>query len=103
MQKAEISKKLRLNTLERFERAFIRKKHFYAMMNLVDSHDTTRLFILLRWYLMTIETRKKIAEAFPTYENTSDAAKQKQYFSCVNAVLPMQVHRRSTMVMSLVW
>lgn len=47
-------------------------------MNLVDSHDTTRLLS----YLDGIDddrNQKEISEAFPTYENTSDEAKQKQY------------------------
>lgn len=66
-----------LNTLERLRERYP-KEAFYAMMNLVDSHDTTRLLS----YLDGIDddrNQKEIAEAFPTYENTSDAAKQKQY------------------------
>lgn len=66
-----------LNTLERLRERYP-KEAFYAMMNLVDSHDTTRLLS----YLDGIDDdrkQKEIAEAFPTYENTSDAAKQKQY------------------------
>lgn len=51
---------------------------FYAMMNLVDSHDTTRILS----YLDGIDddrNQKEVDEAFPTYENTSDLAKKKQY------------------------
>lgn len=51
---------------------------FYAMMNLVGSHDTTRLLS----YLDGIDddrNQKEIDKAFPTYENTSDTAKQRQY------------------------
>lgn len=51
---------------------------FYAMMNLVDSHDTTRLLS----YLDGIDDDRKqtdIDSAFPSYEKTSDTAKAKQY------------------------
>lgn len=51
---------------------------FYAMMNLVGSHDTTRLLS----YLDGIDddrNQKEIDKAFPTYKNTSDTAKQRQY------------------------
>ena len=51
---------------------------FYAMMNLVASHDTTRLLS----YLDGIDddrNQKDVDSAFPTYENTSDAAKLSQY------------------------
>lgn len=51
---------------------------FYAMMNLVGSHDTTRLLS----YLDGIDddrNQKDVASAFPTYEATSDLAKQRQY------------------------
>lgn len=54
------------------------KEAFYAMMNLVGSHDTTRLLS----YLDGIDddrNQKEIDKAFPTYENTSDTAKQRQY------------------------
>ena len=48
------------------------------MMNLVGSHDTTRLLS----YLDGIDddrNQKDVASAFPTYEATSDLAKQRQY------------------------
>lgn len=51
---------------------------FYAMMNLVGSHDTTRLLS----YLDGVDddrNQKEIDKAFPTYKNTSDTAKQRQY------------------------
>ncbi len=51
---------------------------FYAMMNLVASHDTSRILS----YLDDVEDdryQKDIAHAFPTYEATSDRAKQLQY------------------------
>lgn len=51
---------------------------FYAMMNLVGSHDTTRLLS----YLDGIDddrNQKEIDKAFPTYKNTTDTAKQRQY------------------------
>ena len=54
------------------------KEAFYAMMNLLDSHDTTRLLS----YLDGIDDDRKqkdLKSAFPTYENTSDTAKQMQY------------------------
>lgn len=51
---------------------------FYAMMNLVGSHDTSRVLS----YLDGIDDDRKqtdINSAFPTYETTSNAAKQRQY------------------------
>lgn len=51
---------------------------WYAMMNLVDSHDTTRILS----YLDGIDddrNQKDTASAFPTYASTSDRAKQLQY------------------------
>ena len=48
------------------------------MMNLVGSHDTTRLLS----YLDGIDddrNQKEIDKAFPTYKNTTDTAKQRQY------------------------
>lgn len=54
------------------------KEAFYAMMNLVGSHDTTRLLS----YLDGIDddrNQKEIDKAFPTYEKTTDTAKQRQY------------------------
>ena len=55
---------------------------FYAMMNLLDSHDTTRLLS----YLDGIDddrNQKDIAHTFPTYAQTSDAAKKKQYMAAL--------------------
>lgn len=54
------------------------KEAFYAMMNLVGSHDTTRLLS----YLDGVDDdrkQKEIDKAFPTYEKTTDTAKQRQY------------------------
>lgn len=65
------------NTLERLRERYP-KEAFYAMMNLVDSHDTTRILS----YLDGVDddrNQKELDKAFPTYENTSDEAKQKQY------------------------
>ena len=65
------------NTLEKLRERYPQEA-FYAMMNLVASHDTTRLLS----YLDGIDddrNQKDIASAFPTYEGTSDLAKQRQY------------------------
>ncbi|RKI42735.1 hypothetical protein D7V86_18790 [bacterium D16-51] len=54
------------------------KEAFYAMMNLVGSHDTSRLLS----YLDGIDddrNQKDTASAFPSYETTSDTAKARQY------------------------
>ncbi len=66
-----------MNTLEKIRERYP-KEAFYAMMNLVGSHDTTRVLS----YLDGIDddrNQKDLASAFPTYEKTSDAAKAKQY------------------------
>lgn len=54
------------------------KEAFYAMMNLVDSHDTTRILSYLDG-VPDDRDDKSLSAAFPTYANTSDEAKQKQY------------------------
>lgn len=54
------------------------KEAFYAMMNLVDSHDTTRILSYLDG-IGDDRNDKKIEAAFPTYEKTSDNAKSMQY------------------------
>ena len=51
---------------------------FYAMMNLVGSHDTTRILSYLDG-IGDDRNQKDINSAFPTYENTSWDAKQRQY------------------------
>ncbi|MCD8326964.1 MAG: Ig-like domain-containing protein [Lachnospiraceae bacterium] len=51
---------------------------FYAMMNLVGSHDTTRLLSYLDG-IYDDRSQTDVDSAFPTYENTSDLAKQRQY------------------------
>lgn len=51
---------------------------FYAMMNLVGSHDTTRLLS----YLDGVDddrNQKEVDKAFPSYAATSDKAKASQY------------------------
>lgn len=54
------------------------KEAFYAMMNLVGSHDTARLLSFLDG--VDDDRNQKDAEhAFPTYEKTSEEAKQSQY------------------------
>lgn len=66
-----------MNTLERLRERYP-KEAFYAMMNLVDSHDTTRLLS----YLDGIDddrNQKEVDKAFPSYDTTSEEAKQKQY------------------------
>ena len=66
-----------MNTLEKLRERYP-KEAYYAMMNLVASHDTTRVLS----YLDGIDDDRKqtdLASAFPTYENTSDLAKQRQY------------------------
>ena len=66
-----------LNTLEKIRERYP-KEAFYAMMNLVSSHDTTRLLS----YLDGIDddrNQKDIDSAFPTYAKTSDLAKKRQY------------------------
>ena len=65
------------NNMERLRERYP-EEAFYAMMNLVGSHDTTRILS----YLDGIDDDRKqtdIASAFPTYETTSDLAKQRQY------------------------
>ena len=66
-------------TLERMRERYP-KEAFYAMMNLVDSHDTSRVLS----YLDGVDDDRKqkdIDKAFPTYERTSDEAKAKQYLA----------------------
>lgn len=66
-----------MNTLEKLRERYP-EEAFYAMMNLVGSHDTTRVLSYLNG---TNDDRKQtdVANAFPTYENTSDLAKKQQY------------------------
>ena len=54
------------------------KEAFYAMMNLVGSHDTTRILSYLDG-IGDDRNQKDIDSAFPTYEKTSEDAKQRQY------------------------
>lgn len=54
------------------------KEAFYAMMNLVDSHDTTRLLSYLDG-IQDDRKQKDTASAFPTYATTSATAKARQY------------------------
>lgn len=71
------SSKESLVTLEKIRERYP-KEAFYAMMNLVGSHDTTRLLS----YLDGIDddrAQKDIASAFPKYDKTGDEAKQRQY------------------------
>lgn len=66
-----------VKTLEKIRERYP-KEAFYAMMNLVGSHDTTRLLS----FLDGIDDDRKqtdIDSAFPTYEKTSLQAKQRQY------------------------
>ena len=50
---------------------------FYAMMNLVGSHDTTRILSYLDG-IGDDRNQKDFASAFPTYEGTSQLAKDRQ-------------------------
>ncbi len=66
-----------MNTLEKLRERYP-EEAFYAMMNLVGSHDTTRILS----YLDGIDddrNQKDVDSAFPTYEKTSDLAKARQY------------------------
>lgn len=66
-----------VSTLERLRERYP-KEAFYAMMNLVASHDTSRILS----YLDGIDddrNQKEVENAFPTYKNTSDLAKNLQY------------------------
>lgn len=68
-----------MKTLERIRERYP-EEAFYAMMNLVGSHDTTRLLS----YLDGVDDDRNQKEpdmAFPTYEKTSEAAKQSQYLT----------------------
>ncbi len=65
-----------MNALERLRERYP-KEAFYAMMNLVDSHDTARIVS----YLDGIDddrTQKDADSAFPSYEKTSEIAKNRQ-------------------------
>ena len=64
-------------TLERLRERYP-EEALYAMMNLVGSHDTTRILS----YLDGIDdnrTDTSVEATFPTYEKTSALAKQRQY------------------------
>ena len=70
-----------VKTLEKLRERYP-SEAFYAMMNLLDSHDTTRLLS----YIDGVDddrNQKDAAHAFPTYATTSDAAKQKQYMAAL--------------------
>ncbi len=66
-----------MNTLEKLRERYP-EEAFYAMMNLVGSHDTSRLLSMLDG-VGDDRADKSISGAFPTYEGTSEAAKEKQY------------------------
>ena len=51
---------------------------FYAMMNLVGSHDTTRILSYLDG-IGDDRSQKDFNSAFPTYETTSQLAKERQH------------------------
>lgn len=66
-----------MNTLEKIRERYP-EEAFYAMMNLVGSHDTSRVLS----YLDGIDddrNQKDLESAFPSYEKTSDTAKARQY------------------------
>ncbi|SER93987.1 alpha-amylase family glycosyl hydrolase [Lachnobacterium bovis] len=54
------------------------KEAFYAMMNLVGSHDTARILSVLDG-VEDDRNQKEEDKAFPSYETTSSLAKQRQY------------------------
>ncbi len=64
-------------TLERLRERYPQEA-FYAMMNLVGSHDTSRVLSFLDG-VGDDRNDKTIAGAFPTYEGTSEKAKKSQY------------------------
>ena len=66
-----------VNALERIRERYP-KEAFYAMMNLVSSHDTSRVLSFLDG-IGDDRADKTINGAFPRYETTSDLAKQRQY------------------------
>lgn len=66
-----------MKTLEKIRERYP-EEAFYAMMNLVGSHDTSRVLS----YLDGIDddrNQKDLESAFPSYEKTSDTAKARQY------------------------
>ena len=66
-------------TLERLRERYP-EEALYAMMNLVGSHDTTRVLS----YLDGIPDNRddtSVDATFPTYEKTSELAKQRQYLT----------------------
>lgn len=66
-----------VKTLEKLRERYP-EEAFYAMMNLVGSHDTTRLLSYLDG-ISDDRAQKDTESAFPTYETTSDLAKDRQY------------------------
>ena len=66
-----------MKTLEKIRERYP-EEAFYAMMNLVGSHDTTRLLSYLDG-IGDDRNDKSLAAAFPTWEDTSDTAKERQY------------------------
>ena len=66
-----------METLERIRERYP-EEAFYAMMNLVGSHDTTRVLSFLDG-IDDDRNQKDEASAFPKYDTTSDAAKKRQY------------------------
>ena len=66
-----------VRTLERLRERYP-KEAFYAMMNLVGSHDTTRLLSYLDG-IGDDRAQNDTAHAFPTYAATSSEAKKRQY------------------------
>lgn len=66
-----------VNELEKLRERYP-EEAFYAMMNLVGSHDTTRLLSALDG-IEDDRNQKETDKAFPSYEETSELAKQRQY------------------------
>lgn len=66
-----------IKTLERLRERYP-EEAFYAMMNLVSSHDTTRILSYLDG-VPDDRSDTTTEKAFPTYETTTDLAKARQY------------------------
>ncbi|MGN1308181.1 MAG: alpha-amylase family glycosyl hydrolase, partial [Faecousia sp.] len=66
-------------TLERLRERYP-EEALYAMMNLVGSHDTTRILSYLDG-IPDNRDDKSVDATFPTYEKTSELAKQRQYLT----------------------
>ena len=69
-----------IETLERLRERYP-KEAYYAMMNLVSSHDTTRILSYLDGVPDDRGEADNIDKAYPSYEKTSELAKRRQYLA----------------------